>query len=237
MDDIALVHGISHTSVYESVWQIVDAVNMCNKLSINYPENHKERMIADGFKKRSRAGFDCCAGAIDCMLVWIDKPFGHECDRAEVGPRKFFCGRKHKYGVNLQAVCDSEGRFLDIYIGHPASTADYLCFKMSSLYKKLEAGILDAGLVLFGNAVYVNNTYMVAPWRGVRSGDKDDFNFYHLQASSTFFSMQFWGALCVLNCLCCFFLLGSDRDRVRLRDVCESLADVATSNCLRNWPQ
>ena len=203
-DDIALVHGISHTSVYESVWQIVDAVNMCNELSINYPEDHNtQRGIAEGFKRRSRAGFDCCAGAIDCMLVWIDKPFGRECDRAEVGPRKFFFGRKHEYGVNLQAVCDSEGRFLDIYIGHPASTADYLCFKTSSLYKKLEAGILAAGLFLFGDAAYVNNTYMVAPWRGVRSGDKDDFNFYHSQGSSTCnFGEPF---VCyVLNCLYCF---------------------------------
>jgi len=181
-NDIALVHGISHTSVHESVWQVVDAVNMCNSLSINYPEDHnQQRQIAAGFKRRSRAGFDVCAGAIDCMLVWIDKPTMRECEKAKVGPRKFFCGRKHKHGVNLQAVCDNEGRFLDIAIGHPASTSEHLCFKTSSLYKKLEGGMLAAGLVLFGDNAYVNNTCMATPFRAVQSGDKDDCNFYHTQ--------------------------------------------------------
>ena len=32
-------------------------------------------------------------------------------------------------------------------------------------------------------------------------------------------------------------LLGSDKDRVRLRNVRESLADVATSDRFLNWPQ
>jgi len=178
-DDIALVHGISHTAVYQSVWQIVDAVNKCNeKLGIQHPTDHDEqRKIAQGFKRRSRTGFDICDGAIDCMLVWIDKPTVRECDKSEVGPRKFFCGRKHKCGVNLQAVCDSEGRFLDVSIGHPASTADWLCFKTSSLYKKLESGLLAGGLVLFGDNVYVNNAHMAVPWRNTRGSDKDNYNF------------------------------------------------------------
>ena len=30
-EDIALVHGISHSAVFESVWKVVDAVNKCHE--------------------------------------------------------------------------------------------------------------------------------------------------------------------------------------------------------------
>ena len=42
-DDIALVHGISHTEVYNSVWRVVDAVNGCEELSIKNPAGSDEQ--------------------------------------------------------------------------------------------------------------------------------------------------------------------------------------------------
>jgi len=97
-------------------------------------------------------------GAIDGMLVWTEKPTDAACKMAHCGPRKFFCGRKHKYGLNMQAVCDHECRFLDIEVYHPAATRDWLVFCSSALYRKLEVpGFLAKGLTLFGNAAYVSN--------------------------------------------------------------------------------
>jgi len=182
-DDIAIVHGISNTEVYRSVWRTVNAVNKCDSLRIQFPADHnQQRAIAAGFKRKSRAGFDNCAGAIDGILVWIEKPYLAECDDAQTGVKKFFCGRKKKFGMNMQAVCDHEGRFLDICIGHPASTSDFLCFATSPLKSKLEQrGFLFPGLCLFGDNAYVNTFYMATPWKGVKSGVKDDYNFYHSQ--------------------------------------------------------
>lgn len=185
-DDVALVHGISHSSVFESVWEIVDAVNACPQLEISFPRDHiEQRQIAAGFMAKSKANFDNVVGAIDGMLIWIEKPHLTDCENATVGPKKFFCGRKKKFGLNMQGVCDHEGRFLDISIGHPASTADYLCFKTSGLYESLEkeANFLAPGLVLFGDNAYVNTTYMATPFKAVKSGEKDDYNFCHSQVS------------------------------------------------------
>jgi len=197
-DDIALVRGISHTAVCKSKWQIVDDVNKCECLAVRHPSDHSEqKKIAHGFQKRSKAGFDICAGAVDCMLVWIDKPTARECDKSEAGPRKFFCGQKHKCGVNLQVVCDSEGHFLDMSIGHPASTADWLCFKTSALHNRLESGLLAPGPVLFGDSACVNNTCVAVPFRNTRIGDKD--NFCHSQVSSS--------VSCVHNRVLCLLLL------------------------------
>ena len=147
--DIALVHGISHTEVFKSAWAVADAVNHCPALNFQYPTDHNEqRKIALGFEKRSQSGFKCCAGAIDGMLLWIEKPKLEECEKAKCGRKKFFCGRKHKFGLNLQAVCDAECRFLDLDIGHPGATSDFLAFSTSSLHSKLEDGILAPGLCI-----------------------------------------------------------------------------------------
>jgi len=148
---------------------------------MQFPTLHADQQaIARAFKKKSKVGFGRCAGAIDGMLAWIEKPYLDECDAAGTGSKKFFCGRKKKFGMNMQAVCDHEGRFLDVSIAHPASTSDHLCFATSTLKEKLERrGFLSPGLCLFGDNAYVNTFYMATPWKNVKSGPKDDYNCFH----------------------------------------------------------
>ena len=69
---------------------------------------------------RSKAGFSNCVGCIDELLSWTEKPRRKECEHKGVDSGKFYCGRKGKYGMNLQAVSDARHRFLDVSIQHPA---------------------------------------------------------------------------------------------------------------------
>jgi hypothetical protein len=164
--NIMVSHGMSHTEVYNSIWIVVDAINRCQELAFSFPEDHgKQREIAKGFAARSHAGFDMCCGCIDGMLLWIKKPNQTDCEVAKVGEIKFFCGRKGKFGLCFQGICDSECHFLDVCIAHPASTSDYLTFCTNSLkHNKLEKeGFLAPGLCLFGDSAYVNNEYMATP--------------------------------------------------------------------------
>jgi hypothetical protein len=177
------MHGVFHTEVFKSVWRVVDAVNQCKQLKIKFPEDHDEQSrIAAEFEKKSRAGFKNCVGAIDGILISTEKPNMKDCEMTSCGPKKFFCGRKKKFGLNMQATCDARARFLDVSICHPGSTSDYLAFATSPLKHKLERpGFLAPGLVLFGDNAYVNTNYMVTPFKAVSSGPKDDYNFYHSQ--------------------------------------------------------
>ena len=200
--DLALVFGISHKDVMKSVWSVVDAINKTADLAIVYPECHNiQTEIANGFKSKSTAGFGNCAGAIDGMLVWIQRPSSTDVKKMSVGPRKFYCGRKKKFGMNLQAVCDAQRRFLDVSCMYPGAMSDYLSFKTSSLFHKLETGtFLKPGLALFGDNAYVSNGYMVTPFKAVSSGPKDAYNFYQSQtriAIECAFGMlvQRWGML------------------------------------------
>ena len=181
--DLMSSHGVGHNDIYNSVWGIVDAVNQCPKLQISYPTSHeKQKEIAGKFANKSDIGFDNCAGCIDGILIWTNKPTKPVLEDANLGSKKFFCGRKKRFGMNMQAICDDKRRFLDIDIAHPASTSDYLAFGTSDICKDLETrGFLSQGLSLYGDNAYMNTPYMTTPFKAVSSGPKDAFNFYHSQ--------------------------------------------------------
>eukprot|EP00980_Cylindrotheca_fusiformis_P006282 scaffold1344_cov102-Cylindrotheca_fusiformis.AAC.1 len=49
-----------------------------------------------------------------------------------------------------------------------------------SLRQRIEdGGAIRDGFVLFGDNAYINTPYLVAPFKNVKSGSKDDFNYYH----------------------------------------------------------
>jgi len=51
--DIMLTHGISHSSVYTSIWGVVDCVNKCPTLKFNFPTHDEQREISEGFRRMS----------------------------------------------------------------------------------------------------------------------------------------------------------------------------------------
>jgi hypothetical protein len=180
--DIMTTYGISHTDTINSYWYVVDAINQNPRFAIAYPDNHeKQRSIAAGFAEASSAGFQCCSGAIDGLLIWIHKPSEKDCSNIGCSKGKFSCARKKTYGLNCQAVCDVRGRFLDISILYPGSTSDCLAFEGMSLFHRLEQGIFAPDLCLFGDNAYLNTAYMATPYSGISGGTKDAYNFYHSQ--------------------------------------------------------
>ena len=135
------------------------------------------------FSKKSKAEFSNCVRCIDGMLVWTHFPNENNCLLAECGAKKFLCSRKKNFGLNMQAVCDARGRFLDIDIHHPGATSDYLSFMTSQLKKMVSTpNFLGPGLALYGDNAYVTCEYMVTPFKCVKQDKhKDAYNFYHSQ--------------------------------------------------------
>lgn len=201
--DICSTFGVSKTVVHDSVDFIAQAVNETRHFDITFPTDHSEQQkIADGFKELSDIDIDICCAAEDGMLVWALKPSKGECKKACVGSKKFFCGRKKKFGVNMQGCCDRLYRFLNISIKFPAATSDFLAFEATSFRKLLETpGFLAPGLCLFGDNAYVNRFYMATPYTNVRVTDsRDSYNFFHSQLRSMIecafgILVQRWGIL------------------------------------------
>ena len=180
--DLMIKYGISNSAVYDSIWVTVESVNSLPEFFIQYPADHDEqRAITSEFQTASAVNFDSCAGAIDGILIWMTKPTVPNCTAAGVGQKNFLCGRKHKFGINCQAVSDRRGRFLDISMGYGGASADCIAFEASDLYRRLQNNLLAPNLVLFGDNAYVNSTFMATPFPKVGAGSRDNYNFYHSQ--------------------------------------------------------
>lgn len=174
------IYNVGLTDARYSLWAVVDAVNQHNGLKIEYPTDHRvQREIAKKFENYSRAGFKGCAGCIDGLLIWISKPSRAECEKTKVDSEKYFCARKGKFGMNLQAICDVRGRFLDMSITQGGASSDYLAFIRSPIHYQLENGLLAPELHLFGDNAYVNTQYMATPYTKTKSGPKDNYNWCH----------------------------------------------------------
>jgi hypothetical protein len=180
--DIAQAHGVASPEVLKSVWIVVDAVNHTPRFDMEYPSSHAlQQKIASDFQKKSKVGLNNCGGAIDGLLIWIHKPSEKELKHViGFGDKKFFCGRKKKYGLNLQGTCDANGVFLDVEIGFPGASSDFYAFTNSVLYEQIsQPGFLAPGICIYGDNAYVNTDYMIVPFRNVSSGPKDAFNYFH----------------------------------------------------------
>ena len=182
--DIIMSHSVGKTDFYRSIWAVVHATNQCSSLDFQFPSTLAEcQSISNEFSLRSKAGFSNCIGCIDGLLIWMEKPSKDQCIEVGVDSGKFLCGRKGKFGLNLQGICDARRRFTYISIQHPASASDYLAFVTSSLYGRLTNvdTTLPNGYCLYGDNAYVNDTFMTVPYPMISSGPKDAYNFYHSQ--------------------------------------------------------
>ena len=163
--DIHVLFGVSYTEVFRSVDIIVDAVNSTSSLDITFPTDHEEqKKLAGEFESISAAGFKGCCGCIDGLLIWIHRPSQNECAAIGIGSTPFYCGRKHKFSLNLQALCDRHLRFTDISILFGGATSDTLVFELSSMKHKLDTpGFLSPGLFVVGDNAYLNTPFLAIP--------------------------------------------------------------------------
>jgi len=84
--DLITSFGVSKAVVHRSVDNVIDAVCKSKTLKIAFPKEHDEQpKIAKKFEQISSAKFRNCVGAIDGMLVWINKPTEEECQKIGVG--------------------------------------------------------------------------------------------------------------------------------------------------------
>lgn len=198
--DSAADHDIKDTKLLnEYFWDVVDAINKCDEMDINFPTVHlRQREKAAGFELfKSDAEIDSCVGSIGHHFIWIQKPSG-------IDAEDYYCETREKYGFRLQAVCDHAGRFLDVYVDpHGPSTAVDTYLESLLGEDVAEKGLLADGLALFGNEEYAGCPFIVTPM--VDNDDTDaalrqKYNKYQNQLSgiidTTFVSLiQRWALL------------------------------------------
>lgn len=126
---------VSYSEVLSSVWIVIEAINACPQFHIAYPESLEvQQRIEAEFEATSTPGIRNCAGAINGILIWMLKPSLEEAKKAGVDQWKFLYCRKHKFGLNCQAVLDFCGRIMDILMKCGDASTNCLAFEASKLH-------------------------------------------------------------------------------------------------------
>jgi hypothetical protein len=87
--DIMLVHWVSLTSIYVSMWGVVDAIHSTPELDFHFLNHEQQQEIATGFCSWSGAGFDNKVGVINGLVVCTLMPSLSKCLFMNFGQSNF----------------------------------------------------------------------------------------------------------------------------------------------------
>jgi hypothetical protein len=174
--DIRIIGKMSNPSFYASLWKVIHAINHCPHLQIKLPSTPQElRNVQLGFETRSdlrvMAG---CVGALDGWLCVLNNPRLTDA----LNTSDYFSGHYHTYGLNVQAMCDSECKFLYFDILNPGWSSDWTAYGTCSLRTWIEN--LPDNLFVAADNAYVCSEHLIVPFSGSNRGadDNSNFNFY-----------------------------------------------------------
>ena len=132
-----LGHGLSYkvtsdafdipkTTVYRAVHNTAKAIREAKSRAIHFPPPHSLAEVGQGFARLARHhSFNRAVGAIDGCHIRIKPPKNN---------KKCYYNYKGFHSIQLQAICDSEARFLDIFVGYPGSAHDTRILRNSPVY-------------------------------------------------------------------------------------------------------
>ncbi|KAK0138523.1 putative nuclease HARBI1 [Merluccius polli] len=101
---LSVIHRVA-----QSIWNNLSRV-------LSFPQAEELQAVGVGFADISGTpAFANVVGAIDGSHIWIKPPQLHCLD---------YLNYKNFYSINMQAIFDAKGKFLDIYVGYPGSVHD-----------------------------------------------------------------------------------------------------------------
>lgn len=165
-------------TVFRVVHRMADEVVGVVARFIVLPTTQEElQAVGDGFARLAcHPAFRRSAGAIDGTHIRVRCPGGPD--------GQDYINRKLFPSVVLQAVCDHQGRFLDIFVGYPGSVHDARILKNSPIY--LRGTYPPPGYFLLGDGGYPcleNPLALITPFRQPVAGMAEQrFNNHHSRA-------------------------------------------------------
>jgi hypothetical protein len=135
--DIRQTASISKPSFYCVIWHTITTINNCAALAITLPRDSDElTTVAEGFKSKStgEGAMNGCVGSLDGFLLQIKAPSHEECGNVPA----YYSGHYCCYGINVQAMCDSECHLLFYALAAPGKSNDARAIRKTSLLKWIE---------------------------------------------------------------------------------------------------
>ncbi|XP_034539820.1 putative nuclease HARBI1 [Notolabrus celidotus] len=175
---VSRAFGIPRSTIHDIVHKVSKTVNGLKNRVICLPPQDDLARIGAGFENLAgSAAFNHVVGSIDGCHIRI-KPPSHDA--------QCYFNRKLFYSVQMQAVCDHQCQFLDVFIGYPGSVHDSRVLKNSPLF--VQSLYPPEGYCLLGDGGYPclsQPITLITPYREpVRGAVEARFNRHHSKARS-----------------------------------------------------
>eukprot|EP00250_Pteridium_aquilinum_P015991 c22876_g1_i1 orf=80-1522(+) len=158
---ISQLLGCGLSTVVKIVYKFIASVRQNASSFLQWPSTGDTlARVKDGFLQKHQLP-NCC-GAIDATHVLMELPSGE--------PAEVWINRSHTYSMILQAVVDTDLKFLDVCVGYPGSLSDAKCLRESSFYTKcrngqrLSGAYIQVGDALVAEYVVGDVEYPLLPW-------------------------------------------------------------------------
>jgi len=141
--DMSDLTVISKSSFYRVVWKVIHIILEAPEFDFHLPKNptdNPRRMqeLCDSFKAiQTKNIFSGCIGAIDGWLCKIEMPKKTD----QVNTKHFFSGHYWTYGINVQAMCDGNSKFIYANMDSPGSRNDHNAFRDCALGNEFINGL------------------------------------------------------------------------------------------------
>lgn len=174
---VSRVFDVPKTTVFDIIHRMCDTILSHLSKVIHFPPLAQCAEVGHGFQQLANSpAFNHCVGAIDGCHIRIKAPRGpHPED---------FLNRKLFHSVQLQAICDSTGKFLDVFVGYPGSVHDTRVLRNSPVF--VSGCYPPAGYFIVGDGGYpclAAPMTIMTPYREpVRGRVEARFNAHHARA-------------------------------------------------------
>ncbi|KAJ8356291.1 hypothetical protein SKAU_G00190850 [Synaphobranchus kaupii] len=118
--------GIPRQTVNDMVHRVSKGIHGILPQIIRFPTGQELEMMGAGFACLAGSpAFQRTAGSIDVCHIRVVPPAGESQD---------YLNRKLFFSLQMQAVCDHRGKFLNVFTGYPGSVHDAQVLKCSDMY-------------------------------------------------------------------------------------------------------
>ncbi|KAI4463184.1 hypothetical protein MML48_4g00006682 [Holotrichia oblita] len=150
-------YNVSKSTAWLYVHKICEILAKLSKNYIKWPTGIEVFKTMSEFQKRQ--GFTNVIGAVDGSHIPITPPKKQQ---------KAYFNRNKYHSIILQAVCNANYIFTDVFAGFPGSAHDARVFRNSDVGKKLQenpAAVCPHNSHILADSAYRNTNYVLTPFQ------------------------------------------------------------------------
>lgn len=150
---IADLLNLSQKSLSNCIKRVAYSLARQSNRFIFFPNNNENiRRSKDAFLRK---GFPGVIGLIDCTHIHIKAP--------ALAVERDYVNRKGRHSINVQAIVNHEGKFMNIIANWPGCTHDSFILTNSNVYDAFEQGQIDG--IILGDSGYPTRRWLMTPFR------------------------------------------------------------------------